>query len=67
VVLEKVRPFQGRIDLPMRKDADCPMALADAALVRVAEREGLRRFFTVDRQDFAVYRMNGKIRPIVLP
>ena len=41
--------------------------LADAALVRVAEREGIRRFFTVDRQDFGVYRLNGKIRPIVLP
>lgn len=35
---------------------DLPMDLADAALVRVAEREGLRRIFTIDRQDFEIYR-----------
>jgi len=39
----------------MRKYADLPMDLADAALVRVAERESLRKIFTLDR-DFAVYR-----------
>jgi predicted nucleic acid-binding protein len=31
---------------------DLPMDLADAALVRVAERERIRRVFTVDRRDF---------------
>lgn len=40
----------------MRKYQDLPMDLADAALVRVAEREKLRRIFTVDRPDFAIYR-----------
>ena len=40
----------------MRKYRDLPMDLADAALVRVAEREKLRRIFTVDRRDFEVYR-----------
>ena len=40
----------------MRKYRDLPMDLADAALVRVAERERLRRVFTVDRRDFEVYR-----------
>lgn len=40
----------------MRKYADLPMDLADAALVRVAERENIRRIFTVDRRDFEVYR-----------
>jgi predicted nucleic acid-binding protein len=40
----------------MWKYRDLPMDLADAALVRVAEREGLRRIFTVDRQDFEIYR-----------
>lgn len=40
----------------MRKYQDLPMDLADAALVRVAEREKLRRIFTVDRRDFAIYR-----------
>jgi uncharacterized protein len=40
-------------DLPrirelLRKYADRPMNLADAALIRVAEREGIRKIFTVD-------------------
>lgn len=51
----------------MRKYADRPMDLADAALVRVAEREGIRTIFTVDRKDFAVYRLHGRIRPTVIP
>jgi predicted nucleic acid-binding protein len=38
----------------MRKYSDLPMALADAALVSVAERENLRTIFTLDR-DFGVY------------
>src|SRR6266571_2713790 len=40
----------------MRKYKDLPMDLADAALVRVAEREKLPRIFTIDRRDFEVYR-----------
>ncbi len=40
----------------MEKYSDLPMDLADAALVRVAEREKIRRIFTVDRRDFALYR-----------
>lgn len=43
----------------MARYRDLPMDLADAALVRVAEREGLERIFTVDRTDFSVYRMKG--------
>ena len=45
-----------RIRELMRKYRDLPMDLADAALVRLAEREGLRRIFTLDRRDFSVYR-----------
>ena len=56
-----------RIRELMRQYADRPMDLADAALIRVAEREGTRQFFTVDRKDFAVYRLHGKIRPSILP
>ena len=60
------------IDLPrirelMRKYADRPMDLADAALVRVAEREGLRKIFTVDKKDFGVYRLHGRVRPTLIP
>jgi uncharacterized protein len=59
-------------DLPrlrelMRKYADRPMDLADAALIRVAERDGLRKVFTVDKRDFGVYRLHGRIRPTLLP
>lgn len=47
------------IDVPRIRDlmnqyADLPMDFADAALVRVAEREGISRVFTVD-SDFRVY------------
>lgn len=51
----------------MKKYKDLPMDLADAALVAVAEREGLDTVFTVDRKDFSVYRLSGK-RPFrILP
>jgi uncharacterized protein len=43
----------------MWKYRDLPMDLADAALVRVAEREKLRRVFTTDRSDFELYRPIG--------
>ena len=51
----------------MSKYADRPMDLADAALVRVAEREGIRQVFTVDRKDFGVYRLHGRVRPNIIP
>ncbi|HEV8416982.1 MAG TPA: PIN domain-containing protein [Bryobacteraceae bacterium] len=56
-----------RIRELMRQYANRPMDLADAALIRVAEREGIRQFFTIDRKDFAVYRLHGKIRPTIIP
>ena len=46
-----------RLQELMAKYRDQPMDLADAALVRVAERDGLDRVFTVDRRDFEVYRI----------
>jgi predicted nucleic acid-binding protein len=51
----------------MRKYRDLPMDLADAALVRVAERARLRRIFTLDRRDFQVYRPSRMGRFAVLP
>ena len=56
-----------RIRELMRKYADLPMDLADAALLRVAEREGIRTIFTVDRKDFSVYRLHGRMRLTVIP
>jgi predicted nucleic acid-binding protein len=51
----------------MRKYANRPMDLADAALLRVAEREGIRKIFTVDRRNFSVYRLHGRTRPTLIP
>jgi uncharacterized protein len=57
----------GRMRELMRKYRDLPMDLADAALVRVAERERLRRIFTLDRRDFQIYRPSRIGRFAVLP
>jgi uncharacterized protein len=59
-------------DLPrvkelMRKYRDLPMDLADAALVRVAERERIRKVFTIDRRDFLTYRPAKLGRFTLLP
>lgn len=51
----------------MRKYRDLPMDLADAALVRAAERERASRVFTIDRRDFEVYRPRGIRRFTILP
>lgn len=51
----------------MRKYRDLPMDLADAALVRAAERERVSRVFTIDRRDFEVYRPRGIRRFTILP
>ena len=51
----------------MRKYRDLAMDLADAALVRVAERERLRRIFTLDRRDFQIYRPSRIGRFAVFP
>lgn len=40
----------------MKKYQDRPMDVADASLVAIAERLGIQRVFTVDR-DFYIYRM----------
>lgn len=41
--------------------------LADAALVHLAEREGLDTVFTLDRRDFSVYRFSGNRSFHLLP
>jgi predicted nucleic acid-binding protein len=43
------------------------MDLADAALVRVAERESLARIFTLDRRHFSIYRPGRRRRLAILP
>jgi predicted nucleic acid-binding protein len=56
-----------RIRALMAKYADRPMDLADAALVHVAEREGLDTIFTVDERDFRAYRREGRKTFRLLP
>jgi predicted nucleic acid-binding protein len=56
-----------RIRELMRKYRDRGMDLADAALIHTAEREGATKFFTVDRKDFSIYRLHGRVRPTLLP
>jgi hypothetical protein len=51
----------------MEKYRDLPMDLADAALVRVAERENLTRIFTLDRRHFSIYRPGRRRRFAILP
>jgi predicted nucleic acid-binding protein len=43
------------------------MSLADAALVHVAERDGLDRVFTVDRRSFEAYRIGRRKTFRVVP
>ena len=51
----------------MRRYRTLPMDLADAALVRVAEREHIRQIFTIDRRDFTVYRPARLGRFAIIP
>lgn len=50
----------------MRKYRDLPMDFADAALVRVAERDQLTHIVSFDRH-FRVYTLPGRARFVVLP
>jgi uncharacterized protein len=51
----------------MSKYADRRMDLADASLVRVAERDGIDTVYTFDVKDFRVYRAEGIGALRVLP
>jgi len=51
----------------MEKYRDLPMDLADAALVRVAERESLTEIFTLDRKHFSIYRPGRRRRFAIVP
>ena len=51
----------------MDKFRNLPMDLADAALVRVAERESLSEVFTLDRTHFSIYRPGRRRRFSIVP
>ena len=62
----------GTEDLPpirslIRKYSDQPMDFADATLVHVADREGLREIFTLDRCDFTIYKLKQGRTLSVIP
>lgn len=50
-------PGLGRAFELVVRYANVPMDLADASLVVAAERLSARKIFTIDRSDFAVYRI----------
>ena len=54
-----------RMKALMRKYRNLPMDFADAALVRVAERERLTRILTFDRH-FEIYALPGRARFVLL-
>jgi len=49
----------GEVGTAIRKYADRDIDLADAALIWLANRTGVRRILTVDTTDFGVYRLTG--------
>jgi hypothetical protein len=49
-----------RVQELMARYRDRAMDLSDAALVRIAERDGLDRIFTVNRRAFEVYRIGRR-------
>lgn len=51
----------------MEKYRDLPMDVADAALVRVAERDHITRILTVDQRDFRIYRLARRGSFTLLP
>jgi len=62
----------GESDYPWMRELmwqyrDLPMDLADVALVRVAERERIRRIFTIDKRDFQIYRPHRLGRFEIIP
>jgi predicted nucleic acid-binding protein len=70
------RPFQilplGEEDLPaiasiLAKYRNLEIQLADAALMHLADREGIDSIFTLDRRDFGVMRLAHGKRPHLIP
>ncbi|MGH8248575.1 MAG: type II toxin-antitoxin system VapC family toxin [Gammaproteobacteria bacterium] len=66
-ILPLTKADAGRMKDLMQKYQDLPMDLADAGLVCVAEREKIRRIFTIDRRHFGLYRPSRLGRFILIP
>lgn len=57
----------GRVSEILRRYESIGAQLADASLIYLAEREGIRTIFTLDRRDFTVYRLKGNRALNLLP
>ena len=57
----------GPIRTLMSRYKDRPMDFADATLVHVATREGLRLILTIDHNDFETYRLPGNKKFVIVP
>ncbi len=55
------------LEILMARYADRPMDFADATLVHVAEREGLKTILTIDHDDFETYRIGRNAKFRILP
>lgn len=51
----------------MNRHADCPMDVADATLVVLAEDLGTDRALTTDQRDFSIHRIGGRKKFKVYP
>lgn len=51
----------------MNKYADLPMDFADAEVLVIAERIGIKTVFTLDRRDFSIYRPRHVRRLRIIP
>jgi predicted nucleic acid-binding protein len=51
----------------MRRYQSAGLQLADAALAHLAEREGIRRVFTIDRRDFSIIRLKRNRTLTIIP
>ncbi len=51
----------------MRRYQSAGLQLADAALAHLAEREGIRRVFTIDRRDFSIIRLKRNRALTIIP
>lgn len=68
ILVTKVdREDVSRLRSLLQKYRDLPMDLADATLVRVAERDGISHVFTLDRRDFKIYRIGRRETFTIIP
>jgi hypothetical protein len=61
------KPDIDAIDRLIAKYQDLCLDFADAALMHLAEREGIEQVFTLDRRDFSVFRTSAGKPLAILP